>query len=155
MQRYHDSGNSYGFTLIEVLLALLVFAIGILGTSSMTANALTEIADNNGRAIALNAASQQLESLYLAAGKGNTAFKTELDTLIGGMTVTTNNGRDSFTITIDAGQDSNDAAPADLLTSATPASWVSPLTIAASVTFAGINGTKTTQASYTFITTGP
>ncbi len=143
-----------GFTLIEILVALLVFAVGALGIAQVTGNALVVTADNNARAMALNVASQQLEPLYIAAGNGNAAFKAALDTFNGGRVVAGNNNRDNYTITITRAQDSS-VPPVDLLTSAATASWVSPLTIAARVDYVGRTGTKSAIASFTFITPGP
>ena len=143
-----------GFTLIEILIALLIFALGALGIAQVTGNALVTTADNNARAMALNIASQQLEPLYIAAGKGNAAFKAALNTFNGGLTVNGNNNRDAYTITITQAEDSS-APPINLLTSTATATWVSPLTIAARVTYNGRNGVKTANASFTFISPGP
>ncbi len=150
MNRRSDTG----FTLIEILIALLIFAVGALGIAQVTGNALVTTADNNARAMALNIASQQLEPLYIAAGNGNAAFKASLNAFNGGLTVNGNNNRDSYTITITQAQDSS-VPPIDLITSAATASWVSPLTIAAQVSYTGRNGIKTARASFTFITPGP
>ncbi len=144
----------HGFTLIEILVALLIFALGALGIAQVTGNALVTAADNNARAMALNIASQQLEPLYLAAGNGNAAFKTALGTFNGGLAVNGNANRDSYTITILQAQDSSNP-PINLLTNNATATWVSPLTIAASVTYTGRSGTKTATASFTFISPGP
>jgi len=145
---------SDGFTLIEVLIALVVFALGILGLSQITGNALVIASDNNARAVALDVASQQLEPLYIAAGNGNAAFKVGLNAFAGGLTVNGNAGRDAYTITITQAQDSS-VPPIDLLASAATATWVSPMNIAATVSYTGRNGTKTAQASFNFVTTGP
>lgn len=143
-----------GFTLIEILIALFIFAIGALGIAQVTGNAIVTTTDNNARAMALEIASQQLEPLYLAAGKGNAAFKTAIDPFKAGLTVNGNNNRDSYTITITQGQDSSQP-PIDILTNTATATWVSPLTIAARVTYNGRSGTKTASASFTFISPGP
>ncbi len=153
-QTFRQQMKEQGFTLIEILVALLIFAIGALGIAQVTGNAIVTSVDNNARAMALNIASQQLEPLYLAAGNGNAAFKAALNSFNGGRVVSGNANRDSYTITILQAQDSS-PAPVNLLTSATPASWVSPLTIAASITYVGRSGTKTANASFTFISPGP
>ncbi len=143
-----------GFTLIEVLISLVVFALGILGMSQITGNAIVVASDNNARAMALSVASQQLEPLYIAASNGNAAFKTALNTFNGGLTVGGNGGLDTYTITITQAQDSN-AAPVNLLTSVATATWVSPLNVATRISYTGRSGTKVAQSSFTFITTGP
>jgi len=147
-------GSDSGFTLIEVLIALVVFALGVLGLSQITGNALVISADNNARAVALDVASQKLEPLYIAASNGNAAFKVGLSAIVGTPAVNGNTGRDAYTITIAQAQDSS-APPINLLTSAATATWVSPLNVAARVSYVGRNGTKTAQASFNFITTGP
>jgi len=153
-RRHGPRIEASGFTLIEILIALFVFAVGTLGIAQVTGNALVTAADNNARAMALNVASQQLEPLYIAAGNGNAAFKTALGKFKGGLTVNGNNNRDAYTITITQAQDSA-TPPVDLLTSTATATWVSPLTIAAQVTYTGRSGTKRARASFTFISPGP
>ena len=143
-----------GFTLIEVLVALVVFALGVLGLSQITGNALLISSDNNTRAVALDVASQQLEPLYLASANGNAAFKVGLNAFVGGLTVTGNAGRDSYSITLTQAQASS-VPPVDIIADNNTAAWVSPLNVAASVSYTGRNGTKTAQASFNFITTGP
>ncbi|MBI1195176.1 MAG: prepilin-type N-terminal cleavage/methylation domain-containing protein [Gammaproteobacteria bacterium] len=154
MNRLQKRRPEAGFTMIEVLIALVVFALGVLGLSQITGNAIVIASDNNARAVALDVASQQLEPLYVAAGNGNAAFKVGLNAFAGGLAVNGNGGRDSYTITITQAQDSS-VPPVDLLTDNNTAAWVSPFNVAASVSYAGRNGTKTALASFNFVSTGP
>ncbi len=144
-----------GFTLIEVMVALLIFGLGVLGVTKITGNGVARIVDNNARAVALNVASQQLEPLYIAASGGNTAFQAALAALAGGgINVSGNGGRDSYTVSVVEARDSS-AAPVDLLTSTTPATWQPPLKVAVSVSYTGRNGTISVNAPFVFVTTQP
>jgi len=133
---------------------MAIFGIGIMGVSQITGNGIVSIADNNARAMALNIASQQLEPLYISAGTGNTTFKTALNNFVSGLDVLGNNNRDTYTITVLEAQDSS-AIPINLITNNTPATWVSPLTVAMDISYTGRNGVSNTTISYTFITLLP
>lgn len=57
------SGKNGGFTLIEILIAITIFAIGILGATSMQIMSLQTNAKANRKTEALAVASEQMETL--------------------------------------------------------------------------------------------
>ncbi|MFQ5470772.1 MAG: prepilin-type N-terminal cleavage/methylation domain-containing protein [Gammaproteobacteria bacterium] len=147
LNRYKNKG----FTLVEILVAVVIFAIGMISVSKYTGNTLTLASDNNARAMALNIATQQIEPLYLAAATSAATFKTSLSTFTGGLEVSGNDARDIYTISINQAIDSS-PTPINLLTDNNPTTWVSPLTLGISISYTGRNGTSTVNTSLTFIT---
>ena len=73
-----QAGRQNGLTLVEVLVTLVVFALGMLGIALYTGQGLRAGAENNERAIALHIASQTMEPLYTAADIGAATFRTRL-----------------------------------------------------------------------------
>lgn len=150
-----DKSNSKvrGFTLVEVLLALLVFWLGMLGIALYTASGLRTTATNQVRATAVKAASIALEPL---------TYHTRADCLAAMLTgyprtVTEDNGKDSYVLSVVNAVDGSGAQIASGTPSATTistasGSWVSPVTITMRVPYAGLNGvTVTATPTYTII----
>ncbi len=141
-----------GFTLIEVLISLVLFAIGALGVLLYSGNAVKSSLDNNARAIGISTASQVLEPLYVAAENGSATLQAALNALkdnngVFKATVTGNGGRDSFTVTILEARDDNNL---NVLTNPPP--WQSPITLGVRIDYAGITGTKTVFVPMTLVT---
>jgi type IV pilus assembly protein PilV len=55
--------NSQGFTLLELLVAMTIFAIGLLSVASMQITALRENANSQGRTVAVSIAAGVLEEI--------------------------------------------------------------------------------------------
>ncbi|MBN4079141.1 hypothetical protein JYT26_00720 [Beggiatoa alba] len=143
---------------MEVLIALVIFALGMLGISLYTGNALRIASTNTARAQTLNDASQIMGSFYAATNGGANSFKAALNSF-------DNNGSDAYSyaqtlagtnvlIQISTAQDSS-AVPNNLLTTAS-GTWVSPLTLGVTVVFEGsevndLSNDKSARASYTFL----
>lgn len=145
-----------GLSMIEVLIALAIFAFGILGTMFLNGNIMHSMSDNNMRVSGLQVVSQEFEPLVCRSNGNAQALKDIIDAYDQGAgvfqkTVQTNNDKDDFTVAITAAQDDSGR---NLLTTADPvADWVSPITFGVSVRFTAVDGTtKTDRASYTFIT---
>ena len=136
---------NYGFTLLEVMISIVILALGVIGISLSTASAIQTSADNRARAMALDVASKTLERLYISADAGHETFKTALDAAADA-TVQGNSSLDSFNLNIVAAQD---AAGVDALANNGP--YASPVTIGVAISYAGITGTKIALASYTYI----
>ena len=132
-----------GMTFVEILVALVVLSVGILGISLYSGRAMTQITDNNARAMALSAAGQAVEPLYLMTDRD--AFRAGLGAFP--LTKSDNNGKDNYTVTLTQALD--DAGQSLLATP--PVDWVPPLTLAVLVTYEGRSGVKTSRASYTFV----
>jgi prepilin-type N-terminal cleavage/methylation domain-containing protein len=140
-----------GSTLIEVLVASIIFALGILGISGSLGKGVHSSLDNNARAIASSVATQVVEPLYLAASNLQIGVLDEsefIDVLVemNEATVTGNDGRDDFTINILEARDSDDL---DVLANAPPFS--SPIRVVIEVGYEGLKDVKTTRSTYTFV----
>ena len=159
----HGCRPHSGFALLENLIAVLLLSIGAIGIALSTATTIKINLDNQQRAMALNAASTALESLYIAANEDTSgaALQTGITTYIEAASyqVTSNpdeNGadRDAFIVKV---LQAIDADGVDVLTTGGP--YASPVTIAVQVDYQGISGknvggvdeVKTVNASYTFV----
>ena len=144
-----------GFTLIEILISLVIFSLGMLGTASLLSSEMKINVDNHARAIAIQAAMTAMEPLYLSTS-GNelkvalTAFDANNDGNFNDVTVTNNGGRDLFTITINEALDNTGT---NVLTTAPP--YESPIRVAISVSYAGKTGVKVTNGHFTYILATP
>jgi len=139
-----------GFTLLEVLIAVLIFSIGLLGVADSTSRSMRISMDNNARAMLGSVASQFTEPLYIAAADVSTGAITKADfitllTAIDGQSYSGNNGRDVFDIKLIQAVDDNNN---DALTTA---SAVSPVRAVVEISYQGVSGAKTTRATYTFV----
>ena len=155
-----NSNKSKGLTLIEVLVALALFAIGMLGMALFTGNAIKVASDDNVRAVALYTAANAVEQLFVAGGVSPTAFSTALDNFDtdgDADTVSTevlgNSGRDSFTIEIIAARANNGV---DVLLNNDPVTWESPINMSVEVRYNDnddddSNDTIVVRSSYTFV----
>lgn len=151
-----------GFTLIEVMVALAVLAIGILGIVMYTAVALRTSADNNVRATALQVASQAVEPLNAAARGGASAFHGALASTFPSTatpaysrTVTTGSGE---TVTVNVPLDGG-GQPLAYDDAATPVNWLAAtgssgatVTLVTQVGYTRIDGTsQNTVTTFTFV----
>jgi len=140
-----------GSTLIEVLVASLIFALGTLGIANSLGRGVHASIDNNARAQASSVASQIAEPLYIAAAKvsNGTLTETEFKALLAGMSDTTvhgNDGKDDFLVNVLEAKDSNDL---DVLANAPP--YSSPVRVVLEIGYQGLNDTKTTRSNYTIV----
>lgn len=141
-----------GVSLIEVLVALLVFWLGLLGIALYTASGLKVTASNQVRATAIKAASMVSEPM---------SYHTRADclsTMLGTYpkTVTADNGKDSYLISLVNAVDGSSTTVATGTTSATmisvpSGSWVSPITVTLRVPYNGLNGTVYAYPTYTIV----
>jgi len=85
--RRHSSTVHRGFTLVEVMVALIIIAIGALGIAKMQALALSSTSASRSRALAA------LEATSLAAAMhGNRSFWSSTGSLPGAIAITTSGG---------------------------------------------------------------
>lgn len=156
----HVNSRKYkkGFTLIETLISISVFAVGSLGIAVLNGNALKVSSSNYSRATALNSSRQVMNNFFVAAIASETAFQTALNAF-------DDNGSDSYAFTQTVANQNimitivavEDNTGVNLLTTGTaPGTWISPFTMSVNITYAGVGDTDTgnditTRASYTFV----
>jgi len=139
-----------GFSLLETLIALIVFTVGFMGVSQYTGNALKKSADDNSRAVSLAAISQLLSPMYVAASTSPAAFKSALDSFAAGDGLPVTLGNDRYTVRI---SEAKDDAGNSVINASNPATWLSPVRVGVTVTYQGLNGNLISKAPYTFIVT--
>ncbi len=139
----------HGFTLIEVLISLLVFWLGLLGIALYTASGLKTASTNQVRATSVYAASLAMEPVL---------YQTRADCLSAALrsfplTVTSDNGKDSYTVSLVRASDGSGAQVAanNLITTGS-GTWVSPITITLGVPYTGSDSrVYTAYPSYTVV----
>ncbi len=68
-----------GFTLIEVLVSMSLFAVGMLGIALYLAKGLQTTVNNEAHAMAMRVAQQAVEPLYVASNQSRASLKTALE----------------------------------------------------------------------------
>ncbi len=146
--------KSRGLTLIEVLVALVLFAIAMLGVALFMGNALKTSVDDNVRGVALYTATNEMERLVVTGSESGQAlydalrdFDTDDDAATVTRSVVGNSGRDTFTIQIMGARDFNNI---NVLTDANPSVWRSPVNLGVRVTYDD-NEEVSVWASYTVV----
>ena len=146
--------KSKGLTLVEVLVALALFAIGMLGMALFTGNAIKVTSDDNVRAIALYTTANELEKVFVAGGHTAEAFSAALedfdtddDVNTYSTTVYGNSGRDSFTVEILAARASNGV---NVLLNNNPSTWTPPINMAVEVRY-DEDPSISVRTTYTFV----
>lgn len=140
-----------GFSLIEVLVSMLVFWLGVMGVALYTAAGLKATASNQVRTTVIKAASVASEpmSYHTRADCLSTMLSTYPKT------VSVDNGKDSYLISLVSAVDGSGTTVATGTTAATTiavasGSWVSPVTITLRVPYLGADGnTVTVTPTYT------
>ena len=147
----YNASTIRGISMIEVLLALLVFWLGMLGISLYTANGLKVSAINQVRATSIKAASIATEPM---------SYHTRADCLATMLatypkTVTADGGKDSYLISLVSAMDGSGTTIATGTSTATTiaaasSSWVNPVTITLRVPYTGVDGAvATVMPTYT------
>lgn len=138
-----------GFTLIEALISLLVFWLGLLGIALYTGNGLKASSANQVRATSIYAASLAMEPVL---------YQTRADCLAAALgtfprKVTVDNNKDTFDIALVRASDGRgtQVAANNALTTAS-SSWASPVTVVLAIPYKGPDGTVyTAYPSYTIM----
>lgn len=138
-----------GFTLIEVMVSLLVFWLGLLGIALYTASGIKTASANQVRATSIYAASLAMEPVL---------YQTRADCLSTALatfprTVTSDNGKDSYTIDLVRASDgSGTQIAANNAVAVASGTWISPVTITLGIPYMGSDSkVYTTYPSYTVI----
>lgn len=149
LRKFHANG---GFSLIEVMVALLVFLLGMLGVALFTAGGLKTSAVNQVRANVIHATSQAAEPVLYHSRSD--CLATVLGTFP--RTITSDNGKDSYTIRLVKATDGAGtsiatigAAPGYAVTTTASTGWISPVTIVLGIPVTGT--TATAYPSYTIV----
>lgn len=142
--------KQHGFTLIEVMVSLLIFWLGLLGIALYTASGLKTSASNQVRATSVYAASQAMEPVL---------YQTRADCLFAALgtfprKASSDNGKDTYLISLARASDGSGAQIANnnAITTAAFGTWVSPITITLGVPYTDSNGKAyTTYPSFTVV----
>ncbi len=141
--------RQHGFTLTEILVALLVFWLGLLGISLYTASGLKASSSNQARAASVYAASLAMEPVL---------YQTRADclsTALGAFprVVTNDNGKDTYTISLVRASDGSGAqVAANNAITVNSGTWVSPVTVTLGVPYMGSDSKLyTAYPSYTIV----
>ena len=140
----------HGFSLIEVMVALLVFWLGLLGVGSYTAAGLRMTAVNQVRSTVIKATSIVSEPMI---------YQNRVDclaTMLGlyPRTVTLDNGKDSYVISLASVKDGGGTTltnASGVIVVAT-ADWVSPVTISLNIPYAGLTAMVNATPTFTVAT---
>lgn len=138
-----------GFTLLEVLVAMLVFWLGLLGIALYTASGLKTASVNQVRATSIYAASLAMEPVL---------YQTRADCLSTALgtfprSVSSDNGKDKFKISLIRASDGSGAQiAANNAVTAASGTWTSPVTVVLGIPYTGSNGkVYTAYPSYTVV----
>ena len=133
-----------GFTLIEVMISLLIFATGMLGVAYQMSQGLKNTINTEVHSSVMQIALQSIEPLNRSINVSNTTFKNALTNL-------TNNGstppfagntnQSRFTISLDRAVDINNKS----LLAEPVANWQAPYTIVLKISY---DTTENTTLSY-------
>lgn len=138
-----------GFTLVEVMISLVVFFLGLLGISLYTANGLKNNSANQIRATSVYAVTLAMEPVL---------YQTRADCLSAALgafprKVSGDNGKDSYTVDLVRASDGSGAqVAANNGIAAASLTWVSPVTITLGIPYTGSDGkVYTAYPSFTVI----
>lgn len=125
-----------GVTLVEVLISMSIFSIGLLSLLHYSAGSVKQLSENNPRSLALEAAEDSMVAVYIAANNNDLeTIKTKIEQM-SSMTIV--KGPYRFTVT-PASLKNADNSNTELLgvdgTLSDTASWVSPLSLGIRVQF--------------------
>lgn len=127
-----------GFTLVEVLVSLSLFAFGMLTVALYLAKGIQTAAQNEVHATATRLAMQSVEPLYLALRQGRSQLRAAL--LEVGPTPLTFNSGNSVSNDFAIAAQAHDSDNRDLF-AADPSTWKPPFTVVLNVGYEGANGT--------------
>jgi len=127
-----------GFTLIEVLISLVIFAFGMLGVAMQMSKSLSNTINNEVHSSVMQLAMQSIEPLNIAVLRDRDAFSAALTNLANtGNTpafATNNSQLKSFDISISSALDSD----GDSLFAEPNNNWAPPYTIILEVEYTGV-----------------
>lgn len=137
-----------GVSLIEVLVTILIMALGMVGIVFYTAASLHATAANHDRGNAVQAIGQAIEPIIYSVNSA-AAMNTALTgfNAASGVTVANDNGKDSYVIKLVSVRNGDEKVTVGSI----PATLTSPVTAEFSVPYKGADDkTKTVMSSYTF-----
>lgn len=139
-----------GFTLIEVLVALVIFAIGLLGLGLQLSKNLNVTINKEVHSSVMQLALQSVEPLNLAILQSRSNFKQALNSLSSTPAFDTNNSQlNNFTISINSAIDSNGQS---VLSSNNLGTLIPPFTVVLNVKYTNDNGESLNfQSTHVFV----
>ncbi|MEQ1556958.1 MAG: prepilin-type N-terminal cleavage/methylation domain-containing protein [Gallionella sp.] len=136
-----------GLSLIEVLVTILILALGMVGIVFYTAAALHASAANHDRANAVQAIGQAVEPIIYSVNSAAALDAALLNfAAASGVAVKNDNDKDSYSIALKTVRNGDGVAAAGI-----PVTLISPVTVEFGVSYVGANDkAKTVNSSYTF-----
>lgn len=136
-----------GFSLIETLISIVLFGLGMLGISALTATGLKTMANTNARGSALMVASQTAEPILSA--RTEAAVKAALTGFP--KIASSDHNKDNYSIDLIAGVDGDGTSIVSAVNTTTAATWTSPVTIVLRVPYKTFDGsTVNSTPSFSF-----
>jgi len=131
--------RSKGFTLIEVMISLLIFASGMLGVAYQMSQGLKNTINSEIHSSVMQIALQSIEPLEKATTVSFTELQNKLINLNSEDTppFSSNSNQDGFQVNIEHALDENGEL---LLDSDDPDGWLPPLTVVLKITYDSIEG---------------
>lgn len=136
-KKYYRPKNA-GFTLIEIMISLLVFATGMLGVAFQMSQGIKNTLDTEIHSSVMQISLQAIEPLKKSTIQTFNDFKAELielDANINSAPFYSNSSQENFSISVDRAVDRVDT---DLLTSDTT-TWLPPFTVVLKISYEEIN----------------
>jgi len=145
-----------GFTLIEVMISLLVFATGMLGVTFQMSQGIKNTINTEVHSSVMQVALQSIEPLKRSVLQDNTAFLAQLNDLNTNGTAPPfagNSNQENFVISVESATDDGGAGNNNLFTKST-ASWVPPFTVVLQISYdTGIQYSDTATTTLAYFTT--
>lgn len=128
-----------GFTLIEVLISLVIFAFGMLGVAMQMSKSLSSTVSNEVHSSVMQLAMQSIEPLNIAVLKSRDTFKAALNNIGNTPVFSTNNSQlNNFDISLSRALDNNNNS----LFTEPSGNWAPPYTIVLKVEYTGKKNNK-------------
>lgn len=147
MIRVQTMKKNIGFTLVEILVSLVLFSIGMLGVALQFAQGISNTVNTEVHSSVMQIAMKTVEPLNVAVLQGNAELQTALNNLntnnLTNALPTNNSDQNTFNVAISA-VDNNPLAQVDLTTSNDFAAWMPPYTVVLTITYTGKNDQQLT-----------
>lgn len=129
--------RQHAFTLVEVLVSLSVFAIGMLGIGLSLTKGLKNVVHNDVHSAAMRVVQQEVEPLHIAVQQGRARLQTALNAASTTQIIAEAPLQGRFSVSVNGAMDRNGL---DLLSADTAVNWAPPYTVVLEVVYNGPKG---------------